>query len=170
MRIAHMSRHEVMERLELRGWEPAANVAYTLVEKESIFHELEEKVTKSEVNDNLNVCAGLSQKNKTGLGDVCKALSIPLPGHETKPQLTKKIKGIQAEREPLRQATLDFGRHRGKTYEWLCAHDKQYFEWVVLTVVESGATASSQLKMFAAHVEQALGTSPTVTSSPRRNL
>ena len=107
-------------------------------------------MTKSEMNDNPNVCAGLSQKNKTGLSDVCKALSIPLSGHETKPQLTRKIK----EREPPRQATLDFGRHRGKTYEWVCAHDKQYCEWAVLTVVEDGATASPQLKKLASHVEQ----------------
>ena len=70
---------------------------------------------KSEMNDNPNVCAGLSQKNKTELRDVYKALSIPLSGHETKPQVTRKIKEVQAEREPLRQATLDFGRHRGET-------------------------------------------------------
>ena len=41
-----MSRDEVMERLEQLVWEPAANVAYTLLEKQSILHELEEKVTK----------------------------------------------------------------------------------------------------------------------------
>ena len=65
VRIAHMSRDEVMERLEQLGWEPAANVAYTVFEKKSILHELEEKATKSEMNDIPNVCAGLSQKNKT---------------------------------------------------------------------------------------------------------
>ena len=72
------------------------------------------------MNDNPNVCAGLSQKNNSELRDVCKALSIPLSGHETKPQLTVKIKDVQTEREPPRQATLDFGRLRGKTYEWVC--------------------------------------------------
>ena len=92
------------ERPEQLGWDPAANVAHTLLEKKSILHELEEKVTKSEMNDNPNVCAGLSQKNKTELRDVCKALRIPLSGHETKPQLTLKINEVQAEREPLRQA------------------------------------------------------------------
>ena len=50
---------------------------------------------------------GLSQKNKTELRDLCKALSIPLSGHETKPQLARKIKEVQAEREPLRRASLD---------------------------------------------------------------
>ena len=143
-----------MERLEQLGWEPAADVAYKLLEKKSILHELEEKATKSEMNDNPNVCAGLSQKNKTELRDVCKALSIPSSGHKTKPQLTSKIKDAQAEREPLRQATVDFGRHRGKTYEWVCAHHKQYCEWAVLTVVEDGATASPQQKKFASHVGQ----------------
>ena len=44
-----------MERREHLGWEPAANVAYTLLEKKSILHELDEKVTKSEMNDNPNV-------------------------------------------------------------------------------------------------------------------
>ena len=104
------------------------NVEQTLLEKKSTLHELDEKVTKAEMNDNTNVCAGLSQKNKTDLREVCKALSIPWSGHETKPLLTRKIKVVQAEREPLRQAILDFGRHRGKTYEWVCAHDKQYCE------------------------------------------
>ena len=170
VRIAHMSRDEVMDRLVQLGWEPTANVTYTLLEKKSILHELEEKMTKSEMNDNTNVCAGLSQKNKTELRDVCKVLSIPLSGRETKPQLTRKIKEAQAEREPLRQAILDFGRHRGKTYEWVCAHDKQYCEWAVMTNVEEGATASPQLRKFATYVEQSLGTSPRVTSSPRRKV
>ena len=43
-------------------------------------------------------------------------------------------------------------------------------EWAVLTVVEDGATASPQLLKFPLHVEQSLGTSPRVTSSPRRKL
>ena len=94
VRIAHTSRDEVMERLEQLGWEPAANVTYTLLEKKSILHELEEKATKSKMNDNLNVCADLSQKNNTELRDVCKALSTPLSGHETKPQLTRKVKEV----------------------------------------------------------------------------
>ena len=48
------SQDGVHEREQLE-WEPAANVAYTLLEKKSILHELEEKVTKSEMNDNPNV-------------------------------------------------------------------------------------------------------------------
>ena len=100
---------------------------------------------------------------------MCKALSIPLSGHETKPQLTRNhLKEVQAEREPLRQAIVDFGRHRGKSYEWVCGHDKQYCEWAVLTVVEDGATASPQLTKFAPHVEPSRGASPRVTSPPRR--
>ena len=114
VRIAYMSRDEVMDRLEQLGWEPVATVAYALLEKKSILHALEEKTTKSEMNDSTNVCAGLSQKNETELRDMCKTLNIPLSGYETKPQLTRKIKEVQAEREPLRQATLDFGRHQGK--------------------------------------------------------
>ena len=103
-----MSRDEVMEQLEQLGWEPDANVEFTLLEKKSIMHELEEKVTKSEMNDNPNVCAGLSRKSKIELREVCKVLSILLSGHETKLQLTRKIKEVQAEREPLRQTILDF--------------------------------------------------------------
>ena len=52
---AHVSRDEVMERL---------------LEKKIILLELEEKVTKSEKNDNSKTCASLSQKNKTALRDV----------------------------------------------------------------------------------------------------
>ena len=71
-----MSRDEMMERLERLGWEPAANVECTLLEKKSILHELEEKVTKTETSDNPNVCAVLNPKNKTELREVCKALSL----------------------------------------------------------------------------------------------
>ena len=55
MRITHISRDEGVERREQLGWGLAANVAYTLFEKKSILHELEEKVTKSEMNDNPKV-------------------------------------------------------------------------------------------------------------------
>ena len=96
--------------------------------------------------------------------------NIPLSEHETKPQLTRKMKEVRAEREPLRQAILDLGRHRGKTYEWVWAHDKQHCGWAVLTVVEDGATVSPQLKKFASHVELSRGTSRRVTSSPRKKL
>ena len=115
VRIAHMSRDEVMDGLEQLGWEPVANVAYTLQKKKGILHELVEMTTKTEMNGSTNVCAGLSQKNKTELGDLCKTLSIP-SGHETEPLLTRKIKEVLAERQPLRQATLDSRRHRRKTY------------------------------------------------------
>ena len=50
-------------------------------------------------------------KDNTELRDLCMSLKIPLSGHETKLQLTKKIKEMQAEREPSRQAILNFGRH-----------------------------------------------------------
>ena len=69
------------------------------------------------MNDSTNVWVGLSHKNKTELRDLCKTLSMPLSGHETKPQLSRKVKEVQAEPQPLRQATLDFGRHQGKTNE-----------------------------------------------------
>ena len=132
-----MWRDDVMERLEqLRTWRTRFS------ERRVSCTNSRRVLTKSEMNDNLNVCAGLSQKNWTELRDVCKALSIPWSGHEPKPQLTRKIKEEQAERAPLQQATLDFGRHRGKTYEWVGAHDKQNCEWAVMAVVEDGATAS----------------------------
>ena len=79
VRIARVSRDEVMDRLEQLGWEPAGNVAHTLIEKKSILHELDS-------------WASLSQQNKTELGDVWKSLSIPLSGCETKPQLTRKTR------------------------------------------------------------------------------
>ena len=73
----------------------------------------------------------------------------------------RKIKEVLAEREPLRQAILDFGRHREKTYEWMCAHDKQYCKWVV----EEGATASPTDE-----IRVARRTSPRVTSPELADL
>ena len=85
-----------------------------------ILHKLEEKV-----NDNPNVCANLSQQSKTELRDVCKALSIPLSGHETEPQLARKIKEVQAEREPLRQGNPGLRTTpREDVRVGVCAHDK----------------------------------------------
>ena len=170
VRIAHMTRDEVMERLEHLGWNQLRTWNTRFSKRRASCENSRTGDAKSETNDTPNVCRGLSQKNKTELRDVCKALSIPLSGHETKPQLTKKIKEVQAEREALRQATLGFGRHQWKTQEWVGAHDKQHCEWAVLTVVEDGATASPQLKEFASHVDLLRGTSPRVTSSPRRKL
>ena len=45
-----MSRDEVMERLEQLGWEPAATMEHTLLEKKSILHELgqSERVRRTE--------------------------------------------------------------------------------------------------------------------------
>ena len=93
-----------MERLEQLGWEAAANVANTL-------HELEEKVTKSEKNYKSNVCAGLSQKNKTELRDVYRAPSIPLSGTRDETTAGKEDQRGTSRARPLRQATLDYGRH-----------------------------------------------------------
>ena len=76
-----MSQDEVMETTGTAGMGTSCERGIHFFEKKSILHELEEKVTKSEMNDNPNVCTGLSQKNKTELRDVCKALSIPLSGH-----------------------------------------------------------------------------------------
>ena len=61
------------------------------------------------------------------------SLKIPLSGHETKLQLTKKIKEMPAEREPSRQAILNFGRHRGRTFEWV---------WSRQTVLRVGSADS----------------------------
>ena len=95
----------------------------------------QQSVVQKKIDKGASLFAGCS---------VRKALSFPLSGHGMKPQLTRKIKEVQAERQPLRQVTLDFGRHREKAHEWVCANDKQYCEWAVLTVVEDGAPASPQ--------------------------
>ena len=92
---------------------------------------------------------------------------LELAERKTRPQLTRKIKEVQAERQTLRQATMDVGRHRGKTHEWVCVHDTQYCECAVLTAVEEGATTPPQLKKFVTHVKQLLGTSEKLTSAPR---
>ena len=79
--------------------------------------------------------------------------SIPSSGYETKSHLTRKIKEVQSEREPLRQAILDFGRHREKTYAWVCANDNLFHEWVVLTFVDDGG-----YRVASAEVRGTLGT------------
>ena len=87
------SQDGVHEREQL-GWELAANVAYTLLEKKSILHELDEKVTKSEMNDNPNV-----SKEQDRVERRVQDAQHSVVGHETKPQLTMKINEVQAERE-----------------------------------------------------------------------
>ena len=45
----------------------------------------------------------LCRSESTGqLEDLYKSLSIPSPGYETEPHVTRKIKEAQAQREPLR--------------------------------------------------------------------
>ena len=85
-------------------------------------------------------------------------VSRDVTGNETKPQQTRKIKETKAQREPPSKEVPDFGRHRDNIYEWVCTHDKQYCVWAVITVGEQEATASPQLRRFAAHAERTLGT------------
>ena len=70
-----------------------------LLEKESILHELEEKMKKAEMNNNSNARA-----------------VIPTSGHETWPQLTSKINEAQAQREALRQTLGSADRCGRKSY------------------------------------------------------
>ena len=83
-------------------------------------HELEEKMTKSEMKR----MRRLESKEQDRAERRVKGAQHSVVG--TQDETTAgKIKEVQAEREPLRQAILDFGRHRGKTYEWVYAHDEQ---------------------------------------------
>ena len=74
----------------------------------------------SEVNANSNCCVGLSQKNKTELRDSYKSLNIRLSGHETQPQLTRKIKDkSRARAVATSHRVLNLGRHWEKNFEWV---------------------------------------------------
>ena len=76
---------------------------------------------QSVMNENSNFCAGLRQKHETELENCAGRSAFRCRDTRLKPQLTRTITKVQALREPLRQATLDFGRHRGKTYDWVGA-------------------------------------------------
>ena len=90
-------------------------------------------------------------------------LQIHLTGNETKPQMTRKIKEQQVPPpEVLADDTpADFGKYRGRTYEWIWSHDLGYCLWATDTVVEEGDKCSPSLRRLAEYIDnrrQAQGT------------
>ena len=149
-----MMKQEVVDQLlEEMGWKPEGGVKLTLLEKKSVLRELFEKLPV--VNQVPSGHRNLARKNNEELKQVCTELQIPLTGNETKPQLTRKIKEKQTPTpEVLKDDMLaDFGKHRGRTYEWIWSHDQGYCLWVTDTVVEEGDKCSPSLKRLAEYVE-----------------
>ena len=132
--------------LQNLGWQPPPGVKFTLLEKKSI---LRERLELLPTVDDAGLDAQrarvtkyglLAKKNKEKLNEICKELEIPFTGNETKPQLTRKIK----EKQLLPPEVLadneraDFGKYRGRTYEWIYSNDPSYCHWVTDTFVEEG--------------------------------
>ena len=154
--ISVMKLEEVDAKLWELGWKPGAGVKLTLLEKKSVLRELIEK--NQDPGKQQSVLNNLSNKNKEELKRICMELQIHLTGNETKPQLTRKIKEKAvletSSTEMLADDTMaDFGKYRGKTFEWIWSHDQSYCLWVTDTVVEEGDKCSLSLKRLAEYIE-----------------
>ena len=151
--ISVMKLEEVDAKLRELDWKPDAGAKLTLLEKKSILRELIEK--NQDPGPQQNIHSSLAKKNKEELKRICMELQIHLTGNETKPQMTRKIKERQ---KPLPEAMADdaladFGKYRGKTFEWIWSHDLSYCLWVTDTVVEEGDKCSKSLKKLAEYIE-----------------
>ena len=148
-----MKLEEVNARLQELGWKPDPGVKLTLLEKKSALRELLEQ--SQDPGHRQKGYRSLAKMTKEELRQICMELQIHLTGNETKPQLTCKIKEKQAPPpEVLADDTLaDFGKYRGRTYEWFWSHDPSYCLWVTDTVVEEGDKCSPSLKRLAEYIE-----------------
>ena len=152
--ISVMTLEQVDLRLKELGWKPEAGVKLTLLEKKSVVREMLENLPT--VTQAPGGHRNLSRKNKEELNHACVELQIPLTGNETKPQLTRKIKEKQMPTpDALANDMLaDFGKYRGRTYEWIWSNDLNYCLWVTDTVVEEGPDKCSLgLKRLAEYIE-----------------
>ena len=155
--ISVMPLEEVDAKLQELGWKPDAGMKLTLLEKKSVLRELIEK--NPDNGKQQGIYGNLSKKNKEELKQICVGLQIHLTGNETKPHMTRKIKDkVVLEQMPtpevLTDYTLaDFGKYRGKTYEWIWNSDQSYCLWVTDTVVEEGDKCSRSLKKLAEYIE-----------------
>ena len=154
--IAMMTLEQVELRLQELGWKPNPGVKLTLLEKKSVLRELLEKLPVAhQTPDKQSGHRNLAKKNKEELKHICLELQIPLTGNETKPQLTRKIKEKQTPTpEVLADDTIaDFGKYRGRTYEWIWSNDLSYCLWATDTVVEEGERCSASLRKLAEYIE-----------------
>ena len=154
--IAMMTLEQVELRLQELGWKPNQGVKLTLLEKKSVLRELLEKLPVAhQTPDKQSGHRNLAKKNKEELKQICLELQIPLTGNETKPQLTRKLKEKQTPTpEVLADDTIaDFGKYRGRTYEWIWNNDRSYCLWATDTVVEEGGRCSTSLKRLAEYIE-----------------
>ena len=151
-----MKLEEVNMLLAELGWRPDPTWKLTLLEKKSVLRELLEKLQV--VDPGIGQQAGhrnLSKKNKEELNQLCTDLRIHLTGNETKPQLTLKIKEKQGPTYgvPADETVADFGKYRGRTYEWIWNNDLGYCLWATDTVIEEGEKCSPSLRMLAEYIE-----------------
>ena len=153
--IAMMTLEQVDLRLQELGWKPSPGVKLTLLEKKSVLRELLEELPVVHHTPSKGGHRNLAKKTKEELKQICMELQIPLTGNETKPQLTRKIKEKQTPTpEVLADDTIaDFGKYRGRTYEWIWSHDLSYCLWATDTVVEEGGRCSTSLKRLAEYIE-----------------
>ena len=151
--ISAMKLDEVNTMLQELGWKPdAAGAKLTLLEKKSVLRELIEK--NQDAGDQQNGYSNLAKKTNEQLKEICAELKIDLTGHETKPQLTIKIKKqLPPPEVPADNMMTDFGKYRGKTYEWIWSHDRSYCVWVTDTAIEEGDKCSRSLKKLAEYIE-----------------
>ena len=152
-----MKLDEVNALLAELGWRPDPTCKLTVSEKKRVLREMLEKLPHVDLGagKQQNGHRNLSKENKEELKQMCVDLRIPLTGNETKPQLTLKIKGKQTPPRvaPADETLADFGKYRGRTYEWIWDNDMSYCLWATDTVIEEGEKCSPALKMLAEYIE-----------------
>ena len=168
--ISKMKLEDVDAQLQGMGWwKPEAGMKRSLPEKKSVLRELRGKIRDPihhvkrtlpqkrvlhEILENTRDAEGhqhLAKKNKEELNNICTELNIPLTGNETKPHLTRKIK--EKRESPADLALVDFGKHCGRTYDWVWCYDQSYCLWATDTVVEVGDKSPPSLRRLAEYVE-----------------
>jgi hypothetical protein len=152
--ISTMSKGEVVTLLEALNLEHRSS--WTLIELREILSEYKKSQTGNDIDAQIS---RMSRMKKGELMSQVRSMGALLTGNETAAQLLRKarkhLEDLQTQQpaETLLNVRLDFGSHRGKTYEEVFLNLPGYCEWATTTFREDPVGCYGGLRKFAVWLE-----------------
>ena len=146
--LQHMVRWEVEEEL-VELWGIAIPPGHTVVMLKSLLKDTRDTHMPY-------AKTGLPNK-KPEVWALAQRMGIARTGHETVPQLQRKLLELQKsqpETQPARDSDIyNLGRHKGKTYLQIYTQENSYCEWLIRTAIEEGRASHPELQRMANYIE-----------------
>ena len=155
-----MCKSEVVSLIEALNLEYRST--WTLIELREILSEYKSTQSGNDIDSQIS---RMSRMKKGELLSHARSLGVIVSGNETSAQLLRKsrklLEELQSEQAPESMGTtrLDFGSHRGKTFEEAFLHLPGYCEWATTTFREDPVGCYGGLRKFALWLEAKHATS-----------